>query len=159
KRVLGAMAGDATALINVTGRELPASPDILALGRRGTSALTRCLADNTDAAVRGMCAAMLGRIGDRKALPALQAALDDWEPSVRIQVVEALERIPDPTSLDPLVKLFERKDEEMSNRAAVLRALGALSHRKAVNVIRGVLSGKGDKDEEEKHDLRPAAFR
>lgn len=156
KRVLGAMAGDTTALINVTGRELPASPDVLSLGRRGTPALTRCLADNTDAGVRAMCATMLGRIGDRRALPALQAALDDWEPAVRAQVVEALEKIPDPTSLDPLIKLFGRKDEEQANRAAVLRALGALSHKKAVGVIRGVLSAK---DDEEKHELRPAAFR
>jgi HEAT repeat protein len=152
KRVLGAMAGDATALINVTGRELPASPDVLSLGRRGTPALARCLADNTDAHVRGMCAALLGRIGDRRALPALHAALDDWEPSVRAEVVGALERIPDASSVDPLIKLFQRKDEESGNRASVLKALGALSHKKAVGVIREVLSGKGD------DDLRPAAF-
>jgi HEAT repeat protein len=154
KRVLAAMGGDATALINVTGRELPASPDVLALGRRGTPALARCLADNTDAHVRGLCAAMLGRIGDRRALPALHAALDDWEPSVRAEVVAALERIPDVSSLDPLLKLLARKDEESSNRAAVLGALGALSHQKAVAVLRGILAEKDPKD-----DLRPAAFR
>jgi HEAT repeat protein len=154
QRVLTAMPGDASALVNVTGRELPASPDILSLGRHGTMALTRCLADNTDASVRGLCAAMLGRIGDRRALPALQAALDDWEPSVRVQVVEALERIPDPSSIDPLIKLFERKDEEDANRAAVLRALGAHAHKKAVALLRSVLADKDDLN-----NLHPAAFR
>jgi HEAT repeat protein len=154
RRVLAAMPGDASALVNVTGRELPASPDVLSLGRRGTMALMRCLADNTDAGVRGLCAAMLGRIGDRRALPALQAALDDWEPSVRALVVEALEKIPDPSSIDPLIKLFEREDEENANRAAVLRALGAHAHKKAVSVLRGVLAEKDDL-----HSLHPAAFR
>jgi HEAT repeat protein len=158
KRILAAMPKDATALINVADRELPASPDILALGRRGTAALERGLADNTDAGVRSACAVMLGRIGDRHALPALHAALDDWEASVRADVIGALERIPDPSSIDPLVKLYERKDEELGNRTAVLRALGAISHRRAVAVLRDALAGE-DGENAKSGAMRPQAFR
>lgn len=165
KRVLAGMPGDPTVLINVTGRELPASPDILALGRRGTAALVRCLADNADEGVRRSCVAMLGFIGDRSALPALQAALEDWEPEVRSSVVHALSRIPDPSSIDPLVKLFSRKDEPAAVRVGVLAALGAIGHKKAVAVLRQELAkkrkkkGEGDGDEEpQDEDLRPQAF-
>jgi len=155
KRVLGAMPGDPTALINVSGRELPASPDILALGRRGTAALSRCLADNADDKVRRACAVMLGYVGDRAALPALHAALDDWEGSVRESVVEALERIPDPSSIDPLVKLFARKDESGGVRASILDALGAIGQKKAVAVLRKELART---PEEGGDDLRVHAF-
>ena len=162
KRVLGAMGKDPAALINVTGRELPASPDILAFGRRGTAALVRCLADNADEDVRRSCAAMLGFIGDRTALPGLQAALADWEPSVRNTVVHALGRIPDPSSIDPLVKLFSRKDEPANVRASVLAALGAVGHSKAVALLRKELVKKPKKadgeDEAAGEDLRTEAF-
>src|SRR5690349_10178883 len=65
KRVLAAMATDPSVLINVTDREMPASPDILNLGKRGTKALERGLSDNVDAGVRSTCAMVLGRLGDR----------------------------------------------------------------------------------------------
>ena len=156
EKVLAAMAGDATALINVTGRELPASPDILALGRRGTPALLRCLADNADEGVRRSCATMLGYVGDRTALPALRAALEDWEPGVRLSVVAALERIPDAGSVEALVKLYARKDEAAGVRAAVLGALGAIGHKSAVAFLRKQLARKPEAGEE---DLRPEAFK
>lgn len=154
RSVLAAMPGDATALINVSARELPASPDILALGRRGTPALARCLADNADDDVRRSCAVMLGYIGDRAALPALHAALEDWERPVRLAVVRALERIPDPSSIDPLIKLHGRKDESSDVRAAVLQALGAVGHKKAVGFLRRELGADRNKAE----DLRATAF-
>ena len=159
KRVLAAMKSDATALINVSDRELPASPDILALGRRGTPALVRCLADNADEGVRRSCATMLGYIGDRAALPALHAALEDWEPEVRQTVVVALGRIPDPSSIDPLLKLLARKDETGGLRVRVLDALGAIGHKKAVAALRKELAFKPDpKSESDRQDLRPQAF-
>ena len=155
-RVLKAMSSDPAVLINVTGREMPSSPDILSLGKRGTLALSRCLSDNVDGDLRGMCAMLLGQLGDPRALPALQGALDDWEPSVRGEVIDALAKIPDASSLEPLAKLLRRKDEETGNRAQILAALGALSHPKAVSLLRGELRKKPEKDGP---DLRPAALR
>ena len=159
RRVLAAMDHDATALINVTHRELPASPDLLALGRRGTKALERGLADNADAGIRAACALFLGRIGDRGALPALHTALDDWEPSVRGQVVAAIARMPDERSIDPLAKLFARKDEDHGNRVAVIEALGAIGHRRAVDLLRKQLRKPDKGDDDKGDDLRAEAFR
>ncbi|MCK6586745.1 MAG: HEAT repeat domain-containing protein [Polyangiaceae bacterium] len=152
KRVLAAMATDASVLINVTDREMPASPDILNLGKRGTKALERGLSDNVDAGIRRTCAIVLGTLGDRAALKTLQAALDDWEPAVRHEVITALGKIPDKSSFEPLLALYKRKDEETYNRIRILQTLGALSHPKAVSVIRDELR-KTDPT-----DLRPAAL-
>jgi HEAT repeat protein len=155
KRVLAAIPRDPAVLINVTGREMPSSPDILNLGKRGTRALERCLSDNVDADIRRTCAILLGRLGDRRALPTLQTALADWEAPVRNQVVQALRLIPDRSSYEPLVKLYERKDEEPSNRAAILAALGSLGDPRALPLLRSELRRKPAPDQP---DLRPDAF-
>ncbi len=39
---------DETVLINVTAQDMPASPDIVNLGRKTTKALSRCVTDNVD---------------------------------------------------------------------------------------------------------------
>jgi HEAT repeat protein len=155
KRVLARLPTDPSVLINVTGREMPASPDILNLGKRGTKALSRCLSDNIDAHIRWTCAVLLGRLGDRAALPALQGALDDWEAPVRNAAAAALAELPDATSVGPLLGLLARKDEDAWNRATVLRALGALGHPKAVAALRTELRAKPTTGP----DLRATAFR
>jgi len=156
RRVLASIPNDASVLINVTGREMPASPDILNLGKRGTRALERCLSDNVDGDIRTTCAILLGRLGDRRALGTLQSALADWEPGVRHWVIQALQEIPDRTSVDPLLKLYARKDETASNRAAILHTLGSLSDPKAVQVLRRELRATPEKNET---DFREHAFR
>ena len=65
--VLRKLPKDPTVLINVTGYEMPGSPDILNLGKRATAALERCLSDNTDAGLRVVCAQVLNDLGDRRA--------------------------------------------------------------------------------------------
>ena len=153
KAVLAAITADETALINVTQREMPASPDVLNLGKRGTKALARCVADNVDDGLRSKCAALLGRLGDRAALPALQGALEAWNPSVRGAAIDALRRIPDAGSVAPLVKLLQREDENPENRAAALEALGAMSDTKALGPLRAFLHDDGALS-----NLRPSAF-
>jgi HEAT repeat protein len=147
--------GDTSVLINVTLRDMPASPDILNIGRRGTKALERCLSDNVDSNIRAACAAMLGALGDRRALPTLRTALEDWEAPVRWRVIRALERIPDPASFERLSRLYRRKDEQVGNRRAILAALGAISSPNAVQFLRRELKRKPEKDQP---DLRPSSF-
>lgn len=158
KKLVKKIAVDPTVLINVTAREMPASPDVLNLGKKSTRALERCLSDNVDAGIRSRCAVMLAALGDASALPALQGALDAWEPNVRYQVIRALERIPSESSFAPLMKLYRRGDEETPNAVAILGALGAMSSHKAVKVLREELKKKPDK-EKNKPDLREHAFR
>jgi HEAT repeat protein len=142
QKVLLGITADESVLINVTRKDLPASPDILNLGKRGTKALARCVADNVDDHVRTTCAVLLGRLGDRSSLSALQGALEAWNPSVRRAAIAALRNIPDPSSFEPLKKLLARDDEAPDNRAAVFRTLGMLSDQRAVTVLRTTLNQK-----------------
>ena len=134
--LIDAAAKDPIALVNVSAADMPASPDILFLGKRSTRALERCLADNADAHLRALCAGMLGTLGDRSALPALHAALGDWETEVRLEVIRALAKLPADQSVDPLLALYGRDDEETTVRQAILRTLGAIGHPKGVALIR-----------------------
>lgn len=156
--VLRELATNDAALINVTAEDMPASPDILNLGKRSTRALERCLADNADAGIRAGCAAMIHALGDRRALATLHAALDDWDPGVRLEVISALGAMPDKSSVEPLLKLLRRQDEEPQNRIVLLQALGAMSDQRAVRVLRAELANKRGKAEDEGQDLRPEAF-
>jgi HEAT repeat protein len=152
RAVLLAMQSDETVLINVTGRQMPASPDILNLGKKSTKALARCVSDNVDDRLRALCAQMLGRLGDKAGLSALQGATEAWDPSVRRAAIDALRRMPDPSSVGPLSKILAREDEQESNRAAALEVLGAMNDRKAVALVRKTLR-------EEEGSLRIAAFK
>ncbi len=152
RAVLTAMPNDETVLINVTAKQMPASPDILNLGRKSTKSLARCVSDNVDDHLRGLCAQMLGRLGDKAGLTALQGALEAWDAGVRRAAIDALRRMPDPTSVGPLSKILAREDEEESNRAAALEVLGAMNDRKALALVRKALR-------DEPTDLRVPAFK
>ena len=154
RAVLASITTDETALINVTAREMPASPDILNLGKRSTKALARCVADNVVDTLRYTCASILGRLGDRAALPALQGATEAWDPVVRRGAVEALARMPDPSSFEPLKRLLERDDEVPENKQVVLQTMGVLSDARAVKLLRAYFR-EPPKDHNE---LRGAAF-
>ena len=155
EKVLAAIPNDPAVLINVKYRDMPASPDILELGKRSTKALERCLADNVEAGIRVQCAVTLHALGDRRALPTLQAALDDWEESVRYEVVRALGGIPDASSVEPLIGLYQRKDESDWVRREILRTFGMISDQRVVRLLRDELRKKPADGEP---DLRPELF-
>lgn len=159
RAVLRAIPKDPTVLINVTGADVPASADILNLGRPSRPALERCLADNVDDPMRSYCAELLGYLGDRRSLPALHTALDDWEPSVRGAVVGALARIPDPSSFEPLRKVFLRKDEQQYLRAQALYTLGLVGSPAAVRLLREELRlDPGSAAAKQRGSFRATAF-
>ena len=159
RALLDTIPRDATALINVTAADMPASPDILFLGKRSTRALERCLADNADNGLRALCADMLGTLGDKSALPALRASLGDWEADVRAAVIRSLGKLPAAESVDPLLALFQRKDEEAGNRRLVLRSLGAIGHSKGITLLRRELDKSRRELAQPGGDLRPTALR
>ena len=49
----------------------------------------------------------------RDGLHALQGALEAWDANVRRAAIDALRRMPDPTSVVPLSKILEREDEDV----------------------------------------------
>ena len=140
ERVLRRIDSNPSVLINITRADMPASPDILHFGKRATRALERCLADNVDADIRITCAVTLHALGDRRALPTLQAALDDWEPAVRYEVVRALGAMPDASSVEPLIELYRRKDETKYVKMAVLQAFASISDKRVVRLLRGEIT-------------------
>jgi HEAT repeat protein len=152
RAILDALTKDPAALVNVSGADMPASPDILNLGRRGTEALARCVADNVDDGVRSTCAMVLGRLGDRRGLSALQEALEAWAPGVRASAIAALARMPDPSSFPKLGAVLSREDETPENRILALNALGMLSDTRAVQLLRKVLR------DPKQNELHGAAF-
>ena len=167
KKVLATLATDPTVLINVTEREMPASPDILNLGKRSTAALERCVADNAAADLRALCGELIGVLGDRRGLPTLYTALEDWEPEVRFSVIKSLAKMPDERSIEPLLRSYRRRDEDLANRKVILATLGQLSSRRAIKVLREELRRKparpakvkdGEEESAETGSLRPAAF-
>jgi HEAT repeat protein len=64
--------------------------------RRSTERLVETLARDESALVRNACALALGRIGDPRAIPGLDRALDDESDRVRREAILALERSRDP---------------------------------------------------------------
>ena len=156
RKLMLAIPTDETALINVSGRDLPASPDqmILNLGKRSGKALARCVADNVDDEVRYTCARILGRLGDPAAVPALQGALEAWSPDVRGAALSALTSLAVGSATESLKKVLEREDETIENQKLALRALGTAGTGEAVRTLRKVLRDTRD----EKKALRLAAF-
>ncbi len=153
--ILKAISTSDSVLINVTHRDLPASPDILNLGRRSSKALVRCATDNVDSEVREFCVSLLGRIGDRSSLLALQGALEAWEPLLRGAAIRALAKIPDPSSAKLLIQILEREDEALSNREGALETLGVLNNAQAIKTLRNALRSPPQGHTE----LRAPAFR
>lgn len=153
RRILAAIPKDPNVLVNVSRADMPSSPDILNLGRRSTGALARCVSDNVDDGVRAICASVLGSLGDRRGLPALQEALEAWDPWVRGASILALSKMPEPSSFPALAQVLGREDEMFENRVLALIALGTLSDQRAVQLLRQTLR------DESKPELRGSAFR
>ncbi len=104
-----------------SGRPDPLGPGVLFLHND----LTPCW--------RAAGAWALGRIGDRRAVPALLAVVDDLKnaPDTRHAAAEALGHIADPTSLEAIRKLAADYPEE-STRRALVRASAGLSTGRTV---------------------------
>ncbi len=158
QEVLLAIPRESGVLINIPYADMPASPELVNLGKRSTHALERCLADNVDANARALSAIVLEALGDRRSLPALQGALEDWDAGVRRRVVRALGAMPDKSSVGPLIGLFERKDEEPQIRREIVKALGSITEQRVVAFLRKELKLALLGSSPEKEELRGVLF-
>ncbi len=85
--------------------------------------------------VRGNCAWLLGRMGEASGRPALEEALEDsLSPGLTATVVEALERIGEPSSMAAVVRLASHPSSRVRTRVAA--ALGALGDSTAIPLLR-----------------------
>jgi HEAT repeat protein len=82
---------------------------------------------------------LLGLIADRRAIPALIAALDDEDQDVRWHAARALVDIPDQRAVEPLMRCLHDKNDRVVSVA--VWALGKTGDRRAVKPIIELLVG------------------
>lgn len=141
--VLGWLRGPAVerALARLLGHPSVRSTVIETIVRRDASAgIVDVLVEQlraADADVRLAAIAALGRIGDRRAGPALAAMLDGEQPEI-VAAASAMARIGDPASFEPLLPLLSHEDAAV--RQAAIGALNSLGHPDMASRIAGLLS-------------------
>jgi hypothetical protein len=88
--------------------------------------LSRLLLEDESYKVRVQAAQLLGKLGDRAALPALGKALTDNNKTVRWMAVQSIARLEDPGAIPVLRALIARETESMV-RAQAEKAVAALT--------------------------------
>ncbi len=94
-----------------------------------------------DPDIRGQAAAALGRLGDRRAVEPLTAALADGAGAVTVEAARALGNISDPRATDPLLEAMQKPAERWSSRfiderrVAAAEALGRIGDQDAVEAL------------------------
>ena len=118
-------SGVERALTRLMGRDDLRDEIIEALVRHGSATFDLLMSqlDAEDLEVRRSAVVALGRIGDRRATPALVNALRDE--SLSIDAANALAQIGDPKSLDGLLSLT--RSDDASTRQAAVSALNSLA--------------------------------
>jgi len=95
-------------------------------------------AGNDDPRVRRYLTLVLGRLGDPKAVPLLEQALDDKDAETRLYALWALALIGDPSSAPRVRALLESEDAGIRKTAAY--AVGRMEDGEAVPALRKLLS-------------------
>ncbi|MCE1245259.1 MAG: HEAT repeat domain-containing protein [Firmicutes bacterium] len=83
---------------------------------------------------RANAAVVLGRIGDKSAVPALIKALGDEYTDVKVKSTEALGLLGDKKAVDPIIAAMKEGNYDLKTTGAV--ALGKLGDKKAVPYLK-----------------------
>ncbi|MEM1007614.1 MAG: HEAT repeat domain-containing protein [Myxococcota bacterium] len=122
-------------LINIHRRLFPATWDLTLLGQKATPALQHGLLGNTRWYVRWKCAQILTQLRDASSRDTLHRALNDWNATVRSQVLRALADFGNSSSIPFLIKRLKDPQESDWNRVLALQALGRLGDARAVRTV------------------------
>ncbi|MEU8575335.1 HEAT repeat domain-containing protein [Streptomyces asoensis] len=143
-RALGRLGDSASArlLLGTLDAPRPVAPGLVGdalirIGPAGVEALTAA-AGGGDEQYRALAVELLGLIKDRRAVPALSAALDDPAPMVRAAAAAALGRIGEPAAVAALGGTV-RGDPSGRVVAAAAEALGLIGDENAVPVLEETL--------------------
>jgi hypothetical protein len=93
-----------------------------------------------DVPVRRYLALVLGRLGEKSAVPALMAAAKDEDPDTRLYAVWALGRIGDPAAVETVLATSESDDSGARKMAAYV--LGQLGDARAIPRLRVLAEDK-----------------
>lgn len=94
--------------------------------------------ESASCAQRARAARVLGKLGNRRAVEPLIAALADEDYQVRRAAVRSLAKLRDPRAVVPLIALLEDKEHEVRQEAVF--AVGELGDRRAVGPLLAALS-------------------
>lgn len=143
-RVLGWLNGQAVqrALTRMLGQPGIRAQVVEALVRYGAGVVDLLVEQlqAEDLETRQAAAIALGRIGDRRATPALVASLGD--PELAVPVAAALARIGDSAAFEPLLALIGEPDSAV--RQAVVSALNSIGHADMPQRICALLDDPND---------------
>jgi hypothetical protein len=95
-------------------------------------------AENDDPRVRRYLTLVLGRLGDPRAVPLLEKALDDKDPETRLYGLWALALVGDPSSAPRVRPLLESEDAGIRKTAAY--ALGRMEDGEAAPALKKLLA-------------------
>ncbi|MBM4352394.1 MAG: HEAT repeat domain-containing protein [Deltaproteobacteria bacterium] len=135
KEILRRLPDEPDLLINLTDELMPATPDLTALGRKGTRALVRGLLDNASDGIRQTCASVLAQVRDPEAASALIDALADRNEMVRMQALIGLGNLAEPGFGPHFVKRIEDPEETYVVKNAAVTAIGDVGYSKAMPLL------------------------
>lgn len=95
---------------------------------------------NDDPRIRQYLTLVLGKLGDRRAVPALVDALRDPVVETRIYALIALAELHDPSSVSAVIDATNDEDKDV--RKTAVYALGELGDRRAVPVLEQALNNQ-----------------
>lgn len=111
--------------------ENPADP-------RAVPALVDVLEGDPDMAARVFAADALGKVDDKRGLPALRKAIGDPEQPVRAWAIRSIGQVADRNSVDALIACLDDGDSWVRESAA--RALGQIGDHRATMVLAGAVN-------------------
>ena len=110
---------------------------VVAIGAAAVDPLTGLL-EGTDRDARVLAASLLGRVGDRRAVPALMAALSSADDDLAAMAASALAGLGDPRALDVLLPLFEHPHTFVRQAAiAAVNSIGAEDTSARIRLLLG----------------------
>ncbi|WP_224366024.1 HEAT repeat domain-containing protein [Hyalangium versicolor] len=104
------------------------------------AALDPSSADSETALANKELAAVLGRLGDPKAAPALVGLLRNRDNYTRVEAVQALGLLRAPQAVEPLVQIASSDDNETFLQKKAIEALGRIGDAKAVPMLMRMLT-------------------
>lgn len=140
-------------LVNVRLEHLPSTHDMTLLGKVALPALEKGLTHNTNPSVRNRIAVVLTEMADHQTLDALQAAMKDWNLSIRMQAMNALAAVGSLNSKPVLEKVLNDPEERKYTKALAIRALGRIGAASVAPRLLGYLS-----DKKENYSMRMASL-
>ncbi|MBU0550186.1 HEAT repeat domain-containing protein [Myxococcota bacterium] len=133
--VLKALPTQPDVLINVDPSDLPATADIIRLGKRATPAIINGLVNSMDAQVRGLCAEVLVATRDPQALEALMDALEDPQTWIQSLAIKALGQVESEAVAPRLIEFMNKKSVPGHLKREAISALSQLGDPRVIPVL------------------------